>query len=164
MVRERLHDYAATVSWVGASAGSTKTYAGYSRDHTIGFDGKDVVLRGSADAAFRGDTALINPEEMLVAALSTCHLLSYLAFCALEGIEILSYSDHAQGLMSETGGSGSFVSVTLEPRVVVAHARDIDRAHALHGTAHEACFIANSVNFPVLHRPQVTAADVQAPA
>jgi organic hydroperoxide reductase OsmC/OhrA len=158
MLRERLHDYTATVTWTGAGAGSTKTYAGYSREHTIAFDGKDVVLRGSADPVFRGDAALVNPEEMLVAALSTCHLLSYLAFCALEGIEIVSYADRAQGLMSETGGAGRFVSVTLEPRVVVAHAPQIERAHALHGVAHEACFIANSVNFPVLHRPQTTAA------
>jgi organic hydroperoxide reductase OsmC/OhrA len=155
---ERLHDYATTVTWVGPEAGSTKTYAGYSREHAIAFEGKDVVLRASADAAFRGDKTLVNPEELLLAALSSCHMLSYLAFCALEGIEVLAYVDRARGLMSETGGAGQFVSVTLEPQVVIARRADFERAVALHGPAHEACFIANSVNFPVMHRPVTTAA------
>jgi organic hydroperoxide reductase OsmC/OhrA len=153
-VRERLHDYAATVTWTGPEAGSTKTYAGYSREHEIAFDGKDAVLRGSADGSFRGDASLVNPEELLVASLSACHMLSYLAVCALEGIEIVSYVDRARGQMAEVGGAGRFVSVTLEPRVTIARAADRDRAIALHANAHEVCFIANSVNFPVTLEPE----------
>ena len=150
---ERLHDYAATVTWMGPAGGATTTYAGYSREHTIAFDGKDIVLRGSADRAFRGDPALVNPEELLLAALSACHMLNYLALCSLEGIEVLSYVDHAHGSMSERGGAGRFVSVTLEPAVEIARAAHLERATALHGPAHDGCFIANSVNFPVVHRP-----------
>jgi organic hydroperoxide reductase OsmC/OhrA len=85
-------------------------------------------------------------------------MLSYLAFCSLEGIEIVSYADRARGMMSETGGAGRFVSVVLEPKVVVAKREFVDRARALHGAAHEACFIANSMNFPVLHKPWVIVA------
>jgi organic hydroperoxide reductase OsmC/OhrA len=155
MAVERLHDYATTVTWIGPEAGSTKTYAGYSREHTIAFEGKTTTLQGSADPAFRGDGSLVNPEELLLAALSTCHMLSYLAYCALEGIEIVSYVDRARGMMSETGGAGRFVSVVLEPRVTVARREEVDRARALHGAAHEACFVANSMNFPVLHKPVV---------
>jgi organic hydroperoxide reductase OsmC/OhrA len=157
MAVERIHDYTATVSWIGAHAGATSTYAGYSREHTIAFDGKPT-LRGSADPTFRGDGSLVNPEELLLAALSSCHMLSYLAFCGLEGIEIVSYVDRAHGMMSETGGSGRFVSVVLEPKVVVARREHVDRARALHGAAHEACFVANSMNFPVLHKPSVSVA------
>ena len=158
MATERFHEYATSLVWIGPEAGSTKTYAGYSREYTVSIEGKEVALRGSADPIFRGDKTLLNPEELLVGALSSCHMLSYLAFCALEGIEIVSYADRARGLMAETGGAGRFVSVTLRPEVVVARPLEIDRARALHVTAHEACFIANSMNFPVLHEPRVGAA------
>ena len=157
MSRERLHTYAATVMWVGSSAGSTATYAGYSREYVLTFEGKDGILRGSADRAFRGDPTLMNPEDMLLASLSSCHLLSYLAVCALEGIEIVSYADRATAVMSETGGSGHFVSALLRPQVVVADATRVERALELHAKAHESCFVANSVNFPVTHEPDVTA-------
>jgi organic hydroperoxide reductase OsmC/OhrA len=159
---ERLHDYAATVTWTGPAGGATTTYAGYSREHTIAFEGKESALRGSADRAFRGDAALVNPEELLLAALSACHMLNYLAHCSLEGIEVLSYVDRARGVMSERGGAGRFVSVTLEPAVEIARAADLERASALHGPAHDGCFIANSMNFPVVHRPvmRVAASEV----
>jgi organic hydroperoxide reductase OsmC/OhrA len=158
----RLHDYAATVAWIGPQAGSTKTYAGYSREYEVAFEGK-AALRGSADRSFRGDPALVNPEEMLVASLSACHMLSYLAVCALQGIEIVSYVDRARGQMSETSGAGHFVSVTLVPHVVIARAADLERAEAAHAAAHESCFIANSVNFPVTHEAVTTVAEVSVP-
>jgi len=153
MATPRLHTYATSLAWVGPATGSTATYAGYSREYTVAFEGKDLVLRGSADPTFRGDAALCNPEELLLAALSACHMLSYLACCALERIEIVSYADRASGTMSESAGAGRFVSVSLEPEVVVARAHDLERARALHAKAHDACFIANSVNFPVTHDP-----------
>ena len=99
----------------------------------------------------------MNPEDMLLASLSSCHLLSYLAVCALEGIEIVSYADRATAVMSEAGGSGHFVSALLRPQVVVADATRVERALELHEKAHETCFVANSVNFPVNHEPDVTA-------
>jgi organic hydroperoxide reductase OsmC/OhrA len=147
------HHYATRVEWSGASRGPTKTYAGYSREHTIGVDGKPT-LTGSADPAFRGDVSHYNPEELLLAALSTCHLLSYLAQCAREGIAVVSYTDDAVATMAEKAGAGRFTSATLRPVVEIDDER-VERATALHDEARAQCFIANSVNFPVEHEPVV---------
>ncbi|MBC5811241.1 MAG: OsmC family protein [Candidatus Eremiobacteraeota bacterium] len=153
MIRAREHAYETRVVWSGASQGPTTSYAAYSRAHTIEADGKPS-LAGSADPVFRGDASLWNPEEMLVAALSTCHLLSYLALCALEGIAVTAYRDRATGIMSEMSGAGKFVSVVLRPEVEIDDER-VERATALHEKAHAQCFIANSVNFPVEHQAVV---------
>jgi organic hydroperoxide reductase OsmC/OhrA len=151
--RARVHEYGVRLRWTGAAAGPAAAYAGYSRDHELDFEGKPS-LAGSADPFFRGDAARYNPEELLVAALSACHMLGYLAFCALEGLAVVGYSDSASGSMNEGGGSGAFSRVTLRPRVVVDSDR-LDRARALHRDAHAACFIANSVNFTVSCEPQI---------
>jgi organic hydroperoxide reductase OsmC/OhrA len=152
-VTGREHGYAVRVRWTGSTSGPTRSYAAYSREHELGFAGKPA-LRASADAAFRGDASAYNPEELLVAALSSCHLLSYLAICALEGIAVVAYADDASGTMMERGGAGRFALVTLRPHVVVDDDR-LERARAIHHTAHESCFIANSVNFPVVCEPVV---------
>jgi organic hydroperoxide reductase OsmC/OhrA len=154
----REHAHAARVSWIGPAAGSTLTYAGYSREHAVEFEGKPVALRVSADPLFRGDATLANPEELLVAALSSCHLLSYLALCARAGIEVLAYEDRVRGTMAESAGAGRFTSVTLQPAVTIANERDRARAAALHAEAHATCFIANSVNFPVRVEPTIRVA------
>ncbi|MBV9101985.1 MAG: OsmC family protein, partial [Candidatus Eremiobacteraeota bacterium] len=122
----RQHTYRARLEWSGAERGGTRSYAAYSREYRVSFDGKPP-LRGSADAAFRGDPALHNPEDLLVAALSSCHLLSYLALCAMAKIEVVSYDDDAVGTMEETAGSGHFTRVVLHPRVKIA-TNDLDRA------------------------------------
>jgi organic hydroperoxide reductase OsmC/OhrA len=115
------------------------------------------ALEGSADPTFRGDPARHNPEDLLVAALAACHLLSYLAECARAGIEVIAYEDRASGIMALKDGRMRFTEVTLAPQVTIG-AGDLERAQALHAKAHDQCFIANSVNFPVLHRPTVTRA------
>lgn len=115
--------------------------------------GKPPLL-GSADPTFRGDASRYNPEELLLAALSACHLLSYLALCAREGIGVASYSDNAVATMTEKGGAGRFTSATLHPVVEIDDER-VERATALHDEAHAQCFIANSVNFPVEHEATV---------
>ncbi len=152
-VRARTHAYDVALAWTGATAGATRTYAGYSREHELAFPNKPS-LRASADPAFRGDADAHNPEELLVAALASCHMLSYLASCALAGIAVVAYSDAARGEMEERGGAGAFVRVVLRPRVVVDDDR-LERANELHRDAHAACFIANSVNFPVVCEPDV---------
>jgi len=154
--KTRSHGYEVKVAWTGAAAGPTRTYAGYSREHTIAC-GNKPAFAASADRAFRGNPELPNPEELLVAALSSCHLLSYLAVCALEEIAVVSYEDEASGTMLETGGAGRFSRVTLRPRVTIEGDR-IERALELHDVAHESCFIANSMNFPVECEPVVTRA------
>jgi organic hydroperoxide reductase OsmC/OhrA len=149
----REHSYQTRLTWSGASQGPTKTYAAYSREHTLEAPGKPA-LTGSADPAFRGDAAHYNPEELLIGALSACHLLTYLALCSLEGIAVVSYVDEASGTMTETGGAGRFVRALLRPQIEIDDER-VERALALHDEARTQCFVANSVNFPVEHEPSV---------
>lgn len=152
MARE--HSYAATLIWTGGAEGQVRDYAGYSRAYTVEIAGKPP-LAGSADPLFKGDPALHNPEDLLVAALSACHMLTYLACCARAKIEVVSYEDRASGVMALVGGGGHFTAATLRPRVTVAPGADLAKARALHEDAHARCFIANSVNFPVTHEASV---------
>ncbi|MEG9883501.1 MAG: OsmC family protein [Hyphomicrobiales bacterium] len=154
MPRGKQHHYEAHVTWISAAAGGTKSYQGYSRKYRADFPGKPSIA-GSADPAFRGDPALHNPEDMLVLALSACHMLSYLALAALEGLEVVAYEDAASGTMQQEGKGGHFVEVVLRPTVTLAAGSDLSRAEVLHAAAHETCFIANSVNFPVRHEARV---------
>jgi organic hydroperoxide reductase OsmC/OhrA len=150
------HHFAAHLVWTGAAAGPTRSYQAYDRTWRALVEGKPP-LEGSADPAFRGDPARYNPEDLLVVALATCHLLSYLALCARAGIEVAAYEDQARGTMAIKDGKLRFVEVALAPRVTIA-AGDLAQAEALHAQAHAECFIANSVNFPVRNRPTVSAA------
>jgi organic hydroperoxide reductase OsmC/OhrA len=140
--------YEASVTWASPAGTGTKSYAGYSRDHTIGAEGKPDIL-ASSDAAFRGSASRYNPEELLVASLSSCHMLWYLHLCAINGITVVNYSDSASGEMEESGGTGQFVNVNLRPVVTILEAPRRARALRLHHDAHQMCFIARSVNFPV---------------
>ncbi|WP_367128888.1 OsmC family protein [Saccharothrix sp. HUAS TT1] len=149
------HDYRVTVDWTGNTGSGTAAYRGYGRDHDVVADGKPV-LRGSADPAFRGTPDRWNPEELLVASLSQCHMLTYLALCARAGVVVTGYTDAASGVMrEEPGNTGRFVEVVLRPEVEVAEPGMVERAEALHEQAHEACFIARSVAFPVRRLPVV---------
>lgn len=150
------HHFAARVVWTGATRGPTSNYESYARDYRIDIAGKPP-LEGSSDPAFRGDGGRHNPEDMLVAALAACHMLTYLAHCARAGIEVIAYEDQASGMMTIKDGRMRFTEVTLAPQVVIGTG-DLDRATALHEKAHGDCFIANSVNFPVLNLPTVTKA------
>ena len=151
------HEYSATLVWTGASKGPTSSYQSYSREYEFRAGDKPAI-RGSADPHFRGDTTLYNPEELLVVALSTCHLLSYLAECARAGVHVVAYEDSAAGVMSVRDGKLRFTSVVLRPRVTVAAGTNVEKATALHHDAHEGCFIANSVNFPVTNEPTIVVA------
>ncbi|MEU7817901.1 OsmC family protein [Pseudonocardia sp. NPDC049154] len=151
----RTHDYAVTVRWTGDQGSGTADYRSYSRAHDVVAEGKPV-LAGSADTAFRGDPARWNPEELLVAALAQCHMLSYLALCARDGVVVTGYTDAAEGTMEESATyGGNFTEVVLRPRVRVAEEAMRHRAELLHHEASETCFIANSVDFPVHHLPVV---------
>lgn len=155
MGQGRTHDYAATVRWTGNQGTGTSGYKAYSRDHDIAVPGKPVIA-GSSDPAFRGDPARHNPEDLLVASVSACHMLWYLHLCATAGIAVTAYDDAASGTMAEDAtGGGRFTAAILRPRITVAPGSDVARAVALHHEAHEKCFIANSVNFPVTVEPVV---------
>lgn len=150
------HTYETVVTWTGNRGTGTSGYREYGREHEVTADGP-APLAGSADPAFRGDPARWNPEQLLVAALAQCHLLSYLALCARHGVVVTGYADRARGTMAQQGNGGHFTSVVLRPAVRVASAAMVEQALALHHEAHESCFIASSVNFPVSHEPTVTA-------
>jgi organic hydroperoxide reductase OsmC/OhrA len=149
----REHEYRVKLDWSGAVHGPSKTYASYSREHSLTFEGKPPLV-ASSDPFFRGDATRFNPEELLLAALSSCHMLAYLAVCAREGIAVVGYEDDASAVLSERGGAGRFISATLRPRVTIDDER-VERAKLLHDWAREDCFIAASVNFRVEHEPVV---------
>jgi organic hydroperoxide reductase OsmC/OhrA len=147
------HKYNLNISWTGNLGNGTSDYRSYSREHIISIDGKPDIL-ASSDPAFRGDKSKYNPEEMLLASLSSCHLLWYLHLCAVEGIIIIEYFDSPIGIMVEKeNGSGKFKEVTLNPVVFVTEEWMIAKANELHKKANEMCFIANSVNFEVKYNP-----------
>ena len=133
-------------------------YRSYGRNYEVVIDGKEP-FSGSADPHFRGDPALPNPEDMLTAALAACHMVSYLALCAREGIRVETYEDPATACMELTAdGGGAFVEASLFPRVEIAGGADLERAIQLHEKAHEQCYVASSVRFPVHVHPTVTMA------
>ena len=155
------HEYRIQVAWTGNNGDGTLAYSGYRRDHTISAPGKPV-LPGSSDPAFRGDAACYNPEELLVASLSACHMLWYLHLCSEAGVVVTGYQDNARGVMSvNPNGSGAFTAVTLRPRVTITLQSDPVRTQALHAEAHRLCFIAASVNFPVHIEPEIENRSIQ---
>ncbi len=152
------HHYALRTSWTGDRGTGTSGYRDYDRSVTLAVTGKPDIA-ASADRPFRGDASKWNPEDLLLASLSECHLLSYLHACVTAGVVVVGYEDDATGTMVEDGrGGGAFREVVLRPRVVVAEASMVDAASAAHAQAREWCFIANSVNFPVRHEAQITVA------
>ena len=161
------HRYRLRSTWTGDRGTGTSGYRDYDRAVVIEVPGKPDLL-ASADKPFRGDPTRWNPEDLLLAALSECHLLSYLHACVQAGVTVVGYTDDASGVMIEDGrGGGSFREVVLRPHVVVADESMVDAATSAHAKAHEWCFIANSVNFPVRHEPTIavaTAARAEGPA
>jgi organic hydroperoxide reductase OsmC/OhrA len=153
------HHYKLNVRWTGDAGPGTSDYRGYRRDNEILGAGKPVIL-GSSDPAFRGDAARWNPEELLVASLSQCHMLWYLHLCAVGGVVVTDYADTPTGTMTmdATGGGGEFTEVVLRPAVTVADSTMTAKAQALHGEIGALCYIARSVSFPVRHEPTVRAA------
>lgn len=150
---DKYHHYKLTTSWTGNKGSGTSNYKAYDRSYHIVINGKQTI-EGSSDPAFRGDPSKHNPEEMLLGALSSCHMLWYLHLCAEAGVVVVNYTDEATGKMVETtNGGGKFEEVILNPKVTVTEAAMVSKANHLHRKASELCFIANSVNFPVNHHP-----------
>lgn len=151
------HHYAVELSWLGNLGSGTSGYRDYTRDVTLSAAGKPDLL-GSADPTFRGDASRWNPEELLVAALSQCHLLSYLHMAVTNRIVVTDYSDSPVGTMEQQGVGGRFTRVLLRPVVTIADPEQVDLALSIHREASQACFIAASVNFPVEHQPRIEVA------
>ncbi|WP_179333248.1 OsmC family protein [Winogradskyella costae] len=147
------HTFKATVNWTINQRESTQNPRTFSRNHEVLIDNKATPLQVSAAKPFRGDDSLYNPEDLLLSALTSCHMMSYLYVCAQNNIEVLSYTDHAEGDLEVTAsGSGSFRSVKLRPVVTIKEANQKELALSLHKKANSLCFIANSCNFPITHK------------
>jgi len=143
------HFYTLEIKWTGNKGEGTSHYKSYDRNHIIQAVDKDII-QASSDPAFLGDKTKYNPEELLVASLSSCHMLWFLHLCADNGVIVMDYTDNPEGIMIETeNGSGRFKEVVLRPKVIVSDASMIEKVSELHHKAHDFCFIANSVNFPV---------------
>jgi organic hydroperoxide reductase OsmC/OhrA len=158
----KLHTYTTEVTWTGNRGEGTVNFRSYDRLYDTSSPGRPIVA-GSADPAVvaRGsDASRWNPELMLLAALSQCHMLAYLHHCSVNGVVVTAYSDAADGTLEELPGTsgGHFTEAVLRPRVEVAEAGMTEKAIALHANANASCFIASSVNFPVRHEPLVTVA------
>ena len=146
------HHYAVEVDWLGNLGSGTSGYREYSRRNAVTAPGKAHPIAGSADRTFHGDAERWNPEELLLAALSQCHMLSYLHVAVQHGIVVTGYRDAPIGVMTQEGQGGRFTSATLRPEVTIS-AGDHAVAAAIHAEAARLCFIANSVSFPVGHEP-----------
>ncbi|MDX3101828.1 OsmC family protein [Nonomuraea angiospora] len=159
MTRE--HTYPVVVTWTGDKGTGTSGYRDYGREHELTAEGPTAIA-ASSDPAFRGDPTRWNPEQLLVGALSQCHMLSYLHKCAVAGVVVTAYVDNAVGTMAETADGGHFTEVVLRPSVTVTSPEMADAAAGLHEDAHKACFIASSVNFPVRVEPTIRATGTDA--
>lgn len=149
------HKYEAQIAWTGAGESGTKNYKSYLRDYNINVSGKPAIA-GSSDPAFRGDPERHNPEDMLVASVSSCHMLWYLHLCSVSGVTVTSYVDNAVGVMEEDAtGRGRFTKITLQPAIKITAASNMEKAKEAHATANKMCFIANSLNCPVIHEASI---------
>ena len=148
------HLYRTTVRWTGNDGVGTRDYRAYRRDHVIEVDGK-APIHATSGLAPRSEPSYHNPDELLVAALASCHMLWYLHLCAEAGVVVTAYVDRAEGVLElAADGSGRFTSATLHPRVEIS-AGSTESARRLHEEAHRRCFVASSVNFPVECAPTV---------
>ena len=151
------HHYEVKIEWTGNEGNGTLNYKSYNRNHTIITEGKHCTIEGSADPSFLGDKTRYNPEELFLSSLSACHMLWYLHLCSAHKIIVTEYLDNATGVMEETeNGSGKFTKVSLHPNVKITNADLIDKANELHVEANKMCFIANSCNFKIEHKPNTT--------
>jgi organic hydroperoxide reductase OsmC/OhrA len=147
------HRYCPTIVWTGNTGTGTASYKAYERAHIISASGK-AEIAGSSDKSFSGDASRWNPEDLLVASASTCHMLWYLHLCAVSDVVVLDYRDEPEGLMiEEANGSGALSRIVLRPRIKLAASSSEQRARELHHEAHMMCFITNSVKCEIVTEP-----------
>ncbi|QHQ35704.1 OsmC family protein [Algicella marina] len=146
-------EFDTVIRWTGNRGDGTRSYRGYDRTWDIAAPGKPVI-HCSNDPMLGGDPTKMNPEDLLLSALSACHMLWYLHLASAAGVVVTGYQDQPVG-QGETlaSGAGRFLSAELRPEIEVAAGTDLEEAAAIHGRIHEVCFIARSVNFPVTCAP-----------
>lgn len=145
----KIHDYHAAIAWTGNTGTGTSAYRAYERTWAIEIEGKPRV-HCSNDPLLGGDPTLHNPEDLLISALSACHMLWYLHLCSQAGVIVTNYRDNPIGTGEvEASGAGRFLKAILRPKVTITPGSDVQIAEKLHGEVHNYCFIARSMNFPV---------------
>jgi organic hydroperoxide reductase OsmC/OhrA len=150
------HHYHLQATWTGNTGKGTSDYRSYERSLTISIKNKADIL-GTSDTAFNSDKTKHNPEEMFLAAISSCHMFWYLHLCSEAGVTIVEYIDNAAGTMVENAdGGGNFTEVFLSPSIIVSDASMVEDAKKLHHKANKLCYIANSCNFPILHHAEIS--------
>ncbi|ADG98726.1 OsmC family protein [Segniliparus rotundus DSM 44985] len=146
------HEFQTRLEWSGSTAGD---YREYSRSHTAANPPARAELRLSSAPEYVGDAGLLNPEQLLVTAASSCHMLSFLALANRKKIDVRAYQDDALGEMPSDEKPVRISRITLRPVITVApgsdHALVVELAHR----AHDVCFIANSLNSEVRVEPKV---------
>ncbi|WP_273727738.1 OsmC family protein [Brucella gallinifaecis] len=148
------HNYSSYVVWTGNRGEGTANYRSYDRTWDIAIPGKPVV-HCSNDPLLGGDPTKMNPEDLLISALSACHMLWYLHYASDHGIVVTRYVDKPVGIGEvEKSGAGRFTSATLRPKVTVLGNTDLQLAESIHHRIHKVCFVARSVNFPVSYEPE----------
>jgi organic hydroperoxide reductase OsmC/OhrA len=156
---DRKHCYRIATCWTGNLGTGTSDYSAYSRNHELSAPEKSAPIAGSSDPAFRGDRSRYNPEELLVGALSACHMLWVLHLCADAGIVVTDYRDEAEGAMVEhADGSGEFTRVVLRPRMTIGDGARAREAAEIHHKAHAVCALARSVKFEVVCEAEIAVA------
>jgi organic hydroperoxide reductase OsmC/OhrA len=149
------HRYDVTCSWAGSTGVG---YESYDRTHEAAAGAPPVAVALSADPAFRGDPALLNPEQLVVLAAVSCQLLSFLAVAARARIDVVAYRDEARGFMPEDDPPLRITRIELAPRITVASAASEDRIRHLVEVAHRECYIANSLRTNVIVTPTIITA------
>lgn len=149
----RDHEYKLLITWTGNRGSGTMDYRSYKRDFTVDATDKPQ-LKGTSGSAFNGDKSAYSPEDMLVAAVSSCHMLWYLHLCAEGGVVVIDYKDEAYGILhEENDGSGHFTKIVIRPEVTINDASNQEVAKSIHENAHKMCFIASSLKCPVIIEP-----------
>ena len=151
----QIHNYASRLEWSGATADG---YEHYDRRHIVSAPPSPARLQLSSDAVFRGDPELVNPEQLLVIAASSCQLLSFLAIAARARINVVAYTDEADAVMPEDDKPMRITRITLRPRIVVDGTVEEPRVRRYVELAHEHCFIANSVSAEIVLEPRIESA------
>lgn len=145
------HEYTSRISWTGNRGQGTSSYRGYDRTWSVTTPGKPPIAC-SNDPLLGGDPGLHNPEDLLLSALSACHMLWYLHLASNAGIVVHGYEDQPIAVgENHPSGAGRFVAATLRPAITVGPRCDLAVADAIHAKIHAFCFIAQSVNFPVAY-------------
>lgn len=151
----KLQEYKSKLYWTGNKGTGTSAYKAYDRTWRLEIDGKPKI-DCSNDPILGGDPSKYNPEDMLISALSSCHMLWYLHLCSQAGVVVLSYADEPVGYGElEATGKGKFTSAILRPKIEITPESDAKAALEIHEQIHEYCFIARSVNFPVTYEPEI---------